>query len=161
MIYYPDNLKCKDIIADLKKEFLVALDLYDKDVDAGITKINEAHKEIENAQQKIVTQIKTIFGSPTVSSLPTESPCEARCKRRAKRPVGYGSPNAKRKSKVPRDVSLAHIDVSDDGPRIVVKDLSQSAVGQSTSVQQEAAPPAIATSVQQKAVHSVADASIQ
>ncbi|KAG8084263.1 hypothetical protein GUJ93_ZPchr0010g9735 [Zizania palustris] len=148
MIYYVDNLECEDMIADLvsiprarfftsaiiekiasadrdslsdgrqKREFLAALDLHDKDVDAAIIKMNEAHKEIEEAHQKIVSEIKSIFGDLVASSLNTESPRDARRKRCAERSFGASSPNVKRKSQTPREVSPAHIDGGDDGPEV-------------------------------------------
>ncbi|KAG8052713.1 hypothetical protein GUJ93_ZPchr0001g32547 [Zizania palustris] len=66
-----------------KREFLAALELHDKDVDAAIIKMNEAHKDIEEAQQKIVSEIKYIFGDLVGSSLNTESARDARRKHRA------------------------------------------------------------------------------
>ncbi|KAG8048412.1 hypothetical protein GUJ93_ZPchr0009g1990 [Zizania palustris] len=160
MIYYLDNLECKDMIVDLvsiprarfftsamiekitstnrdshdrylsygkvpKREFLDALDLHDKDVNAAIIKMNEAHKEIEKAQQKIVSEIKSIFGDLVASSLNTESPRDARRKCRVERPLGASSPNVKRKSQTPWEVSPAHIDGRDDGLEIIVKDSPQ------------------------------------
>ncbi|KAG8057830.1 hypothetical protein GUJ93_ZPchr0002g22950 [Zizania palustris] len=121
-----------------KREFLDALDLHDKDVDAAIIKMNEAHKDIEEAKQKIVFEIKSIFGDLVASSLNTESPRDAHRKRRAESPVGASSPNVKRKSQTPQEVSPAHTDGVDDGPEIVVEDSPQLSAGQSSFEQQEA-----------------------
>ncbi|KAG8094779.1 hypothetical protein GUJ93_ZPchr0012g21794 [Zizania palustris] len=146
MIYYLDNLECDDMIADFvsiprarfftsaiiekiasadrdylsdgqqKREFLAALELHDKDVDAAIIKMNEANKDIEEAQQKIVSEIKHIFGDLVGSSLNTESPRDVRRKRRAERPLGASSLNVKRKSQIAREVSPAHTNGGDDCP---------------------------------------------
>ncbi|KAG8044483.1 hypothetical protein GUJ93_ZPchr0496g38044 [Zizania palustris] len=112
-----------------KMEFLSALELHDKDVDDDIIKINEAHKDIEEAQQKFASEIKHMFGDLVGHSLNTESPRDIRRKRRAERPLGGSSLNVKRKSQIPRDVSPVHIDSGDDCPEIVVERSPQSSAG--------------------------------
>ncbi|KAG8096437.1 hypothetical protein GUJ93_ZPchr0013g36126 [Zizania palustris] len=108
----------------------------------------QAHKEIDKAQQNIVSEIKSIFSDLIASSLNTESPRDARRKRRAERPLGTSSPNIKWKSQTPREVSPAHIDGGDDGLEIIVEDSPQLSAGQSSFEQQEAAPAPADTYVQ-------------
>ncbi|KAG8096436.1 hypothetical protein GUJ93_ZPchr0013g35784 [Zizania palustris] len=124
-----------------KREFLAALDLHDKDVDAAIIKMNEAHKDIEEAQQKIVSKIKSIFGDL--------------------RPLGSSPPNVKRKSQTPREVSPAHTDSGDDGPEIVVECSPQLSAGQSSSEQQEAVHAPTDTHVQHDVEQIVTVESVQ
>ncbi|KAG8088364.1 hypothetical protein GUJ93_ZPchr0010g10449 [Zizania palustris] len=185
MIYYLDNLECEDMIADFvsiprarfftstiiekiasadrdylsdgwqKREFLAALDLHDKDVDAAIIKMNEAHKEIVEAQQKIVSEIKSIFGDLVGSSLNTKSPRDAR------RKAVLSSPNVKRKSQTSREVSPAHTDSGDDGPEIVVEHSPQLSAGQSSFEQQEAAHELADTYVQHEVEQTVTVESVQ
>ncbi|KAG8050989.1 hypothetical protein GUJ93_ZPchr0009g1015 [Zizania palustris] len=103
-----------------KIEFLSALELHDKDVDDAIIKINEAYKDIEETQQKIVSEIKHMFGDLVGSSLNTESQRDVRRKRRAERPLGASSLNVKRKSQIPREVSPEHTDGGDDCPEQII-----------------------------------------
>ncbi|KAG8088834.1 hypothetical protein GUJ93_ZPchr0011g28130 [Zizania palustris] len=144
-----------------KREFLAALDLHDKEIDAAIIKMNEAYKDIKEAQQKIVCEIKSIFGDLVGSSLNTESPRDARRKRRAERPLGASSPNVKQKSQTPREVSPAHIDGGDDGPEIVVVHSPQLSVGQSSSEQQEASHALADTYLQHEVEQTVPVESVQ
>ncbi|KAG8056376.1 hypothetical protein GUJ93_ZPchr0002g25274 [Zizania palustris] len=144
-----------------KREFLAALELHDKDVDAAIIKMNEAHKDIEEAQQKIVSEIKYIIGDLVGSSLNTESPRDARRKRRAERPLGASSLDVKWKSQTPREVSLAHTDGGDDGPEIVVECSPQLSAGQSSFEQQEAAHAPADTHVKQEVEQTVTVESVQ
>ncbi|KAG8047208.1 hypothetical protein GUJ93_ZPchr0008g11946 [Zizania palustris] len=138
-----------------KMEFLSALELHDKDVDDAIIKINEAHKDIEEAQQKFASEIKHMFGDLVGHSLNTESPRDIRRKRRAERPLGGSSLNVKRKSQIPRDVSPVHIDSGDDCPEIVVERSPQSSAGQSSFEQQEAAHAPSDTHVQHEVEQTV------
>ncbi|KAG8044935.1 hypothetical protein GUJ93_ZPchr0008g13201 [Zizania palustris] len=144
-----------------KREFLAALELHDKDVDVAIIKMNEAHKDIEEAQQKIVSEIKYIFGDLVGSSLNTESPRDARRKRRAERPLSASPPNVKRKSQTPREVSPAHTDGGDDGPEIVVERSPQLSTGQSSFEKQEAAHAPADTHVQHEVEQTVTVESVQ
>ncbi|KAG8081309.1 hypothetical protein GUJ93_ZPchr0007g4011 [Zizania palustris] len=130
-----------------KREFLAALELHDKDVDAAIIKMNEAHKDIEEAQQKIVSEIKHIFGDLVGSSLNTESPRDVRHKRRAERPLGASSLNVKRKSQIPRE--------------IVVERSPQLSAEQSSFEQQEAAHAPDDTHVQHEVQQTVTVESVQ
>ncbi|KAG8047043.1 hypothetical protein GUJ93_ZPchr0008g11628 [Zizania palustris] len=144
-----------------KREFLAALELHDKDVDAAIIKMNEAHKDIEEAQQKIVSEIKHIFGDLVGSSLNTESPRDVHRKGHAERPLGAGSLNVKRKSQIPWEVSPAHTDGGDDCPEIVVERLPQLSAGQSSFEQQEAAHAPADTHVQHEVEQTVTVESVQ
>ncbi|KAG8091570.1 hypothetical protein GUJ93_ZPchr0012g18949 [Zizania palustris] len=112
-----------------KMVFISALELHDNDVDEAIIKINEAHKDIEEAQQKFASEIKHMFGDLVGHLLNTESPRDIRRKRRAERPLGGSSLNVKRKSQIPRDVSPVHIDSGDDCPEIVVERSPQPSAG--------------------------------
>ncbi|KAG8060450.1 hypothetical protein GUJ93_ZPchr0002g26174 [Zizania palustris] len=104
-----------------KIEFLSALELHDKDVDDAIIKINEAHKNIEEAQQKFASEIKHMFGDLVGYSLNTESQRDVRRKRRTERPLGVSSLNVKRKSQIPREVSPEHTDSGDDCPEVSLR----------------------------------------
>ncbi|KAG8081598.1 hypothetical protein GUJ93_ZPchr0285g7159 [Zizania palustris] len=152
-----------DYLSDgqLKREFLAALDLHDKDVDAAIIKMNESHKDIEEAHQKIVFEIKSIFGDLVGSSLNRESPRDARRKHRAERLLGASSSNVKRKSQTAREVSPTHTDGGDDGPEIVVERSPQLLAGQSSFEQQEAAHAPADTYVQHKVEQTVTVESVQ
>ncbi|KAG8056789.1 hypothetical protein GUJ93_ZPchr0002g26106 [Zizania palustris] len=112
-----------------KMVFISALELHDNEVDEAIIKINEAHKDIEEAQQKFASEIKHMFGDIVGHSLNTESPRDIRRKRRAERPLGGSSLNVKRKHQIPRDVSPVHIDSGDDCPEIVVERSPQPSAG--------------------------------
>ncbi|KAG8050766.1 hypothetical protein GUJ93_ZPchr0009g973 [Zizania palustris] len=112
-----------------KMVFISALELHDNEVDEAIIKINEAHKDIEEAQQKFASEIKHMFGDLVGHSLNTESPRDIRRKRRAERPLGGSSLNVKRKYQIPRDVSPVHIDSGDDCPEIVVERSPQPSAG--------------------------------
>ncbi|KAG8070214.1 hypothetical protein GUJ93_ZPchr0006g41090 [Zizania palustris] len=112
-----------------KRVFISALELHDNEVDEAIIKINEAHKDIEEAQQKFASEIKHMFGDIVGHSLNTESPRDIRRKRRAERPLGGSSLNVKRKHQIPRDVSPVHIDSGDDCPEIVVERSPQPSAG--------------------------------
>ncbi|KAG8048575.1 hypothetical protein GUJ93_ZPchr0009g737 [Zizania palustris] len=138
-----------------KMVFLSALELHDNDVDEAIIKINEAHKDIEEAQQKFASEIKHMFGDLVGHSLNTESPRDIRRKRRAERPLGGSSLNVKRKSQIPRDVSPVHIDSGDDCPEIVVERSPQSSAGQSSFEQQEVAHAPSDTHVQHEVEQTV------
>ncbi|KAG8076317.1 hypothetical protein GUJ93_ZPchr0006g45998 [Zizania palustris] len=138
-----------------KMVFLSALELHDNDVDEAIIKINEAHKDIEEAQQKFASEIKHMFGDLVGHSLNTESPRDIHRKRRAERPLGGSSLNVKRKSQIPRDVSPVHIDSGDDCPEIVVERSPQSSAGQSSFEQQEVAHAPSDTHVQHEVEQTV------
>ncbi|KAG8056505.1 hypothetical protein GUJ93_ZPchr0002g23085 [Zizania palustris] len=138
-----------------KIEFLSALELHDKDVDDAIIKINEAHKDIEEAQQKFASEIKHMFGDLVGYSLNTESQRDVRRKLRAERPLGVSSLNVKRKSQIPREVSPEHTDSGDDCPEIVVERSPQLSAGQSSFEQQEAAHAPSDTHVQHEVEQTV------
>ncbi|KAG8054991.1 hypothetical protein GUJ93_ZPchr0001g29317 [Zizania palustris] len=138
-----------------KMIFLSAMELHDNDVDEAIIKINEAHKDIEEAQQKFASEIKHMFGDLVGHSLNTESPRDIRRKRRAERPLGGSSLNVKRKSQIPRDVSPVHIDSGDDCPEIIVERSPQSSAGQSSFEQQEVAHAPSDTHVQHEVEQTV------
>ncbi|KAG8047595.1 hypothetical protein GUJ93_ZPchr0008g12520 [Zizania palustris] len=144
-----------------KIEFLSALELHDKDVDDAIIKINEAHKDIEEAQQKIVSEIKHMFGDLVGSSLNTESQRDVRRKRRAERQLGASSLNVKRKSQIPREVSPEHTDGGDDCPEIVVERSPQLSAGQSSFEQQEATHAPADTHVQHEVEQTMTVESVQ
>ncbi|KAG8084488.1 hypothetical protein GUJ93_ZPchr0010g8200 [Zizania palustris] len=144
-----------------KIEFLSALELHDKDVDDAIIKINEAHKDIEEAQQKIVSEIKHMFGDLVGSSLNTESPRDVRRKRHAARPLGASSLNVKRKYQIPREVSPERTDGGDDCPEIVVERSPQLSPGQSSFEQQEAAHALADTHVQHEVEQTMTVESVQ
>ncbi|KAG8061794.1 hypothetical protein GUJ93_ZPchr0003g16502 [Zizania palustris] len=127
-----------------KMEFLSALELHDKDVDDAIIKINEAHKDIEEAQQKFASEIKHMFGDLVGGDFFS-----------VQRPLGGSSLNVKRKSQIPREVSPVHIDSGDDCPEIVVERSPQSSVGQSSFEQQEAAHAPSDTHVQHEVEQTV------
>ncbi|KAG8045692.1 hypothetical protein GUJ93_ZPchr0008g13180 [Zizania palustris] len=112
-----------------KRVFISALELHDNEIDEAVIKINEAHKDIEEAQQKFASEIKHMFGDIVGHSLNTESPRDIRRKRRAERPLGGSSLNVKRKHQIPRDVSPVHIDSGDDCPEIVVERSPQPSAG--------------------------------
>ncbi|KAG8060445.1 hypothetical protein GUJ93_ZPchr0002g23405 [Zizania palustris] len=135
--------------------------------------MNEAHKDIKEAQQKIVSDIKSIFGDLVGSSLNTESPRDACRKRRAERPLGASSPNVKRKSQTPREVSPAHTDGGDDGIEVLrtllfffgvllrLRWVSCEAFCEVESVQEEVTPVALPTVVHHEATKSRVDARAQ
>ncbi|KAG8084411.1 hypothetical protein GUJ93_ZPchr0010g10564 [Zizania palustris] len=142
-----------DYISDgrQKREFLAALDLHDKYIDAAIIKMNEAHKEIEKAQQKIVSEIKSIFGYLVASSLNTESPHDAHCKRHAEIVV---------KDSPQLSVGQSSFEQQEAAPAPADTYVQQEAeqTMPDESVQEEATPATLPTFVQQEATQSVVDA---